>query len=211
MRAINLSNTLAVLLLAAALLSAPATVRADQATNLFALKAELRQEAGLGQRIAERAYLTAGAERFSLLVPSGFLARVGDSAELMLVTTNVDRVFTLRIVGRTVSTTQELNPETYRNLIRTAHPEVNFAQEFARAADGRKGLAFDARWSERGNVPRTGRIVFIPSRESILEFAMVCSPEEFASGCQALNTILATFRASDEKGQLHISPLSDKL
>jgi hypothetical protein len=211
MQAIDLPRTLLAAFWAAAVISGPPTATAETTTNSYPLRAELRQEAGLGQRVAERAYLTAGTERFALLVPAGFLARVGNQAELTLVTTNLDRVFSLRIVGRKASMGEEPNSEMCRNFIRGTHPDVSFGQEFTRIGDGRRGPAFDAHWTERGNVARTARVVFIPSRESLLEFAMVCSPEQFTSGCQALNTILATFRASDDKGELHISPLSDKL
>lgn len=210
MPAIN-QATLVRALLVVSLAAGLGAAKAQSFTNVPVLAAELRSEAGPGQLKAERAYLSAGAEKFSLLVPTGFLARSGDPSRLMLITTNLDRVFTLRLVQRAGTGGPAETTEGCRSLILSAHPYAKITQEFSRVGDGRRGPAFDANWIEPGGVGRSARIIFVPSRENVLEFAMVCSPEKFTAGCQALNTILATFRASDENGHLHISPLSDRL
>jgi hypothetical protein len=211
MRAINSLALLMSGLAAVTLTTANAKAEDASSTNFLALRAELRQEPGPGQVPAERAYLTAGTERFSFLLPAGFRGRAGDAACLTLVTTNHDRVFTFRILQPGTAEAQPVTLEVGRGMVFRGHPGAKIAQEFSRVVDGRTGPAFDAEWIEPGGVARKARVAFIPARNSLLEFAMVCSPEKFPNGCQAMNTIFATFRASDEKGELHISPLSDRL
>ena len=214
MQAIKLLKLLERYLLMVALVGQAAQAREtsdNSSTNQPVFLAELREESGIGQSVANRAYVTAGVERFSLLVPPGFRGRASDPSRMTLVTTNFDRVFCMRSAGPIPLDGQPLDPETCRRSIITAHPGAKILQEFSRTADGRSGPVFDAEWTESGGVGRRARIAFIPSRRSILEFSMLCSPDVFERGCQALNTIFATFRASDEKGELHISPLSDKL
>ncbi len=214
MRAINLSRWIqssAAILALAAQISRADSIPSDSKTNALVIQAELRQETGLGQSLAERAYITFGKEKFALLVPSGFRGHISEANRMTLVTANFDRLFALRVVEPLASEDQPLRPEGLRQRVLEAHPGARILAELSRVADGRVGPAFDVEWIEGGKVPRRARVAFIPSHDSLLEFSMVCSPEVFDTGCQALNTIFTTFRASDGKGELHISPLSDKL
>jgi hypothetical protein len=213
MRATEQFSIMPIRLFILLLVGTVAPVRADSPTaesptNAAPATVEMRQELGAGQSVSERAYLNMGLERFALLVPHGFRGRATAAVPLMLITTNSGCVFTLRSLGPLED--NQLDPERARARVLTTYDNGQIVQEFSRAVNGRTAFLFDVSRLEQG-VPRKVRIAYLPSRQQLLQLCMSCNQDDFARGCQALNTIFATFRIGDEKGELRVSPLSDRL
>jgi hypothetical protein len=206
-------------LIAAALLScwlpAGSASGAESAWNCTSnappLQVEVRHEGGPGLSAANRVYVTAGTNKFAFQLPVGFRLETGDPQKITLVSADYNSLLTWRILGPVPSATPESASATYRELLMERHPGGKIIEEFTRPAVGRRGPAFDVRWSASTGGPRDERIVFIPALAGVMEFSLVSSPEKFKAAQPELDLLLLSFRASDAKGKLVVPLLSDKL
>jgi hypothetical protein len=180
-------------------------------TNSCALLAETRHEEGPGQLPADRAYLRAGTNRFCFLIPSGLKLETWSDGRVALVTRDYNCQIVFRIAGPPLLEGSELNPDSCSQWIVAEHATAQILKQFSAFADSRQGPAYEVGLTGTAGAPRRGEIAFIPSRVGILEFSLLCSPENFEAARRQLHTVMLTFRASDARGELHISPLSDKI
>jgi hypothetical protein len=213
MRAIRtIFQALAVLAIAGATLpGAPAAEPGMHSqTNALLLAAELRHEEGPGLLPADRAYIVAGTNKYSLLIPAGLKLETWNEGAVALVSRDYNCQITFRLRLLPPEGT-ELSVDLCRARLLEEFPAARIIKSFSAFADSRQGTAFEVELPGPAGSWRHGQIAFIPSRAAVLEFSLSCVPEKFESSRQQLSTVMLTFRASDEKGQLHVSPLSDKL
>ncbi len=180
-------------------------------TNTGALTAEIRHEEGPGLLPADRAYVRAGTNNFAFVVPPGLKLETWTDGRVALVTRDYGRQIVFRLVAPAMPDGSELNPDTCCQWIMAEHPEAQILKRFSAFADSRAGPAYEVGLTGTAGAARRGEITFIPSRVGILELSLVCNPEDFEAARRQLHTVMLTFRASDARGQLHISPLSDKI
>ena len=180
-------------------------------TNAPPLEAELRHEEGPGQLPADRVYITAGTNKFSFLIPSELKLQTSNERVVNLSTRDLDCQISFRLAWFQPPSGSELSAEFCQKRLLAAFPSARIIKSFASFADSRTGVAFELELPGPAGSWRHGQLAFIPSHAGLLEFSLSCSPGKFDSGRQKLSTVMLTFRASDEKGQLHISPLSDRL
>jgi hypothetical protein len=179
-------------------------------TNALALSAETRHEEGPGLLPADRAYVRAGTNKFAFLVPTGLKLETWSDGRVALVSRDYSRKITFRIVGPPEPAGIEAGSESWFRRVTAQYPQAKIIKAFSAFADSCRGPAYEIAFVESASL-RRGQVAFIPCRVAVLEFSLVCSPEDFEAARQQLNTILLTFRSSDPNGELHISPLSDKL
>jgi hypothetical protein len=214
MQAIKRINLIAVTLLPLWLLAGPAGAAEPAwscATNAPPLRVEVRHEGGPGLSAANRAYVTAGTNKFAFQLPDGFRLETADPQKVTLVSADYNSLLTWRILGPVPSETPELASAACRELLMERHPGGKIIEEFTLPSLGGRGPAFDVRWNATGGGPRDERIVFIPALAGVLEFSLVSSPEKFKTAQPELDTLLLTMRASDANGKLVVPVLSDKL
>ena len=188
---------------------------ADPVASPFAestpLSVEVKHEAGPGLLPANRAYVTAGTNKFAFLLPDGFRLDQSDPCRVALVSSDFACLLTLRIIGALPPGAEGPDAGACRKQVLTEHPGAKILEEFSRSAANRSGPAFDFRWSASTKLERHALAAFIPSQAGILEFRLVSSLEKFEASRAAFNSLLLTFRASDANGRLSIVPLSDRL
>jgi hypothetical protein len=209
MQAIKFFALLAGISSAAGCISSAAEGAGAGAGSAPTMTAEVRQESGPRQLPAQRAYLAVGTNRFAFLVPDGFRADFSQPQRLQLLSADYTSLLSVRISD--VVAVGEPDPNVCRQMLLARHPGAKILEQFSRIVAGRRGPAFDLEWSAPGGLVRSERIEFIPSNAGVFEICVVSSPERFAAGQQALNTVLLTFQASDAKGQLKVVPLPDRI
>jgi hypothetical protein len=180
-------------------------------TNATAVAAEIRHEEGPGLLPADRAYVMAGTNKFAFLVPAGLKLETWSERVVALVSRDYSSQIAFRLVGPLPADGSELNTDTYSSKLLGEHPGARIVTSFSAFADSHRGPAYEVELPGLAGSWRRGEIAFIPSQAAVLEFSLICTPENFEAARQQLNTVMLTFRASDAHGQLHISPLSDKL
>jgi hypothetical protein len=181
------------------------------ATNSPPLQVEVRHEGGPGMAAANRAYVTAGTNKFAFLMPDGFRLETADPQKVTLVSADYNCLLTWRILGPVPPESPDLDPASCRELLLECHPGGKIVEEFTLPALGRRGPAFELRWNAKGGAPRYERVVFIPALAGVLEFSLVSSPEKFKAAQPEFDLLLLSFRASDANGKLVVPVLSDKL
>jgi hypothetical protein len=191
--------------------AAPFEYNSGSGTNLPPLMAAVRHEEGPGLLPADRVYATAGTNRYSFLTPPGYKMEPLGVGGIALVNRDYSCQITFRLVGPPPLKDTEISPETCTERILAEHPGAKVQSTFSSIADSRRGPAFEFQCTGTAGSWCRGQTAFIPSWNAVLEFSLVCSPEKFDAARSQLNTVMLTFRASDPKGELHISPLSDKL
>jgi hypothetical protein len=181
------------------------------ASNPPPMRVEVRYEGGPGLSPANRAYVTAGTNKFAFQMPAGFRLESADPQKVTLVNADYNCLLSWRILGPVPPESPGLDPASYRELLLERHPGGKIIEEFTLPALGRRGPAFDLRWNAKGGAPRYERDVFIPALAGVLEFSLVGSPEKFKAAQPEFHLLLLSFRASDANGKLVVPMLSDKL
>jgi hypothetical protein len=180
-------------------------------TNLPPLAAIMRHEEGPGLLPSDRVYATAGTNKFSFVVPPGYKMETWSDGRVALVNQDYSSQITFRLAGPPPADGSELNPDACSERVLAEYPGAKIIKGFSAIADSRRGPAFEFQCNGTAGALRRAQIAFIPSWSAVVEFSLACSPEKFDAVRQQLNTVMLTFRASDPKGELHISPLSDKI
>jgi hypothetical protein len=181
------------------------------ASNPAPMRVEVRLEGGPGMSPANRAYVTAGTNKFAFQMPAGFRLETADPQKVMLVSGDFNCLLTWQILGPVPTGSPDLDPASYRELLLERHPGGKIVEEFNLPALGRRGPAFDLRWNAKGGAPRYERVVFIPALAGVLEFSLVGSPEKFKAAQPDFDLLLSSFRASDANGKLVVPVLSNRL
>ena len=180
-------------------------------TNPPPVSAQVRHEEGPGLLPADRVYVTIGTEKFAFLGPAGYKLEQSSGRVVTMATADYNCQITFRLAATVPADGGELNTDAYSATVLEAFPGATIVRTFSAFAEGRQGPAFEIQLRGADGAARRGRVAFIPSRRSVLQFSLTCGSEKFEEASRAFNTVMLTFRASDAHGDLHISPLSDKL
>jgi len=180
-------------------------------TNPPPVSAQVMHEEGPGLLPADRAYVNIGADKFAFVVPSGFKLEPSTGRVVTMVSADYSCQISFRLAGAVPGDESALSPESYSSKVLEDFSGAKIVRTFSAIADSRRGPAFEIQLPGPSGSSRQGRVAFIPSRAAMLEFSLVCTSEKFENACRQFSAVMLTFRASDAKGELHISPLSDKL
>jgi hypothetical protein len=213
MQAIKCFHRIIASLLPLGLVAWPATAEepASVGANPPPVRVEVRHEGGPGLSAVDRAYVTAGTNKFGFQMPAGFRLVPSDEEKLTLVSADYNCLLTWRNLGHVLPGSSELDPAQCRELLLQRQPGAKVLEEFSLNALGQRGPAFDLRWNASGGTPRRERVVFIPGLAGIMEFSLVSSLEKFDAAMPKFDLLLLTFRASDANGKLEMPVLSDRL
>jgi len=180
-------------------------------TNWPSFAAEVRHEEGPGVFPTERAYVMIGTNRCAFVVPAGLHLSVPVQNDVTLLSADFDSILTVRVVDRPGVDPGDPTPTALRGSLLYEHPGAAILDTFSLVAEGRRGPALDAGWSDPGGISRRVRVTWIPAPGGLLEFCVVCPAKDFAECQRRLSTVLLTFRSADASGKLHLPVLSDKL
>src|ERR1051325_11165075 len=119
-------------------------------------------------------------------------------------------LISVRLIGSMTGADKPFDGAAARRLLAEEHPDATVETEFGMTAANSSGPAFEILWGS-GVLARASRVGFVPLRAGIIEFSVDASPRNLGPSLGDLNSIILTFRASDESGKLEATPLSDKL
>ena len=176
-----------------------------------AFSAEVRHEEGPGLLPSDRLYVTASTNKYALLIPAGFKLQARNDRTITLSAGGSGIQISFRIAGMLPSDGSELNVDAYAARLLEEHPGAKIVKTFSASADSRSGPAFELGIPGPSNLWQRGIVAFVPSRSCVVEFSVICNGEHFEAARHHLSTVMLTFRASDAHGELHITPLSDKI
>lgn len=209
-----------VTLLQVGLMISPAQVEnptandSGDATNRVALVTTLTAEKVRDLPPITRAYLTAGTNKFSFLIPRGFRLDAASDDKIVMTAKDLGTFIELRrfdaLEFTPNSTNRSAASKVYRKLLLQEHAEARIRSEFSRTAADRRGLGYDFDWHLTGSVVQSARAVFIPTDAGIFQFKLVTKPKNFRAATYKLNNLLLSFCASKD-GQLDVAHLSSKL
>src|SRR5664279_4247201 len=133
MQAIKRFNLFVVTSLSLWLLAGPAGA-ADTgwscASNTPPLRVEVRYEGGPGMSAANRAYVTAGTNKFVFQMPAGFRLETADPQKVTLVSADYNCLLTWRILGPVPAASPDLDPAACRELLLERHLGGQILEEF---------------------------------------------------------------------------------
>jgi hypothetical protein len=170
----------------------------------------IKTQGGPGQIPASRAYITAGTNKFAFLVPGEFKLAGCDPQKVTLMKRDGSCLISVRVVGPPPGNGKPFDCAAARELLKEEHPDANISREFGMAAGGASGPAFEIQWGT-GVLTRSSHVGFIPFRAGLLEFSVDASADKLAPSLGDFNSVILTFRASDENGKLEATPLSDSI
>jgi len=218
-RSIILAAILSCSVVGAKLMAASSAVEKDpgtakpndsNSTNPPPISVAVKFEGGPGQISTCRAYITAGTNKFAFLVPDEYKLASSDAQRATLIKADGSAVMTIRVLSSLADSGKEFDGAAARALVYEEHPDATIITEFGMMAANASGPAFEIFWGA-GSVTRASRVGFVPLRAGIIEFSLDTSPKKLPPSLGDLNSLILTFRASDENGKLEPTPLSDRL
>jgi hypothetical protein len=161
----------------------------------------------VGHEQVIRQLLSCGTNKFVFVVPSGLWTETTPEGGIVLTTGDMSYFVSLRIVAP-----PPVKPKTREALqerIASKYAGASGLEEFTASVADQEGMGFQL----RQDLPKVGsrliRILWVPFKAGVMEFALNADAKNAAAGRAALDMILLTFR-SNEQGQLEIVARSDK-
>jgi hypothetical protein len=134
-------------------------------------------------------------KKFSFIPPNRWSVKVdGAKKTIHLVPQDLKAGLTLRIVPEPAEAVPELNPEALRERILEKYPGAILTHEFACAAGGRSGLAFELERVVQGDTRAAGRIAFVPYEGGMLELELVTPAGKLDDYHIRFSRMLSSFR-----------------
>lgn len=156
----------------------------------------------IGWEQVRRVFMSCGTNEFLSAVPQGLRVEIATD-KVTLVSTDATYFLTFRILDKAVTDPNLTRLDSYRQLALNQFPDSKVLEEFSQTAAGRRGPAFELRWTAAGASERVSRMAFIPSAAGILEFSLNADLKKSAAGQSAFTLLLRTFR-SIEDGKVEI-------
>jgi hypothetical protein len=161
----------------------------------------------VGHEQVIRQLITSGTNKFVFVVPNGLRTETAPEGMIGLASGDMSYYVSLRIVAPT-----PVNPaisEALHERITSQYAGASSLEEFTASVADREGTGFQL----RQELPKVGgrliRILWVPFKAGVMEFALNADARNAAAGRAALDMILLTFR-SNERGRLEIVQHSDK-
>lgn len=165
-------------------------------TNAPALKVDVRRNVE-GTYIPYRfAFITAGAEKFTFLIPESYRVDTTDPAKVKLASADFSVMIIVGMNGGSVGT--KLESAALRARVQANYPDAVINTEQTIGANGQTAPAIDFTWKADTGVTRKSRTAYIPSTVGLIEFTLTASPEKFEASVSELNLVLLTFRSGKD-------------
>jgi hypothetical protein len=161
----------------------------------------------VGREQVIRQFISSGTNEFVFVVPDGLRRQTAPEGMIVLTAGDMSYFMSLRIVAP-----PPVKPgirEALQDRIAGKYAGAKSLEEFTVSVADRAGTGFQLRQElpELGN--RLVRILWVPFKAGVMEFALNADAKNAAAGRAALDMILLTFR-SNERGRLEIVERSDK-
>ena len=161
----------------------------------------------VGHQQVMRELLRSGTNEFMFVVPEGLRTETAPDGMIMLITGDMSYYLSLRVVAPPPAGLDL--KEALRKRIANQYAQVSNLQEFTTTVADREGTGFQL----RQELPKVGRrlirILWVPFKAGVLEFALNANNNNASAGQEAFDMIVLTFR-SNERGRIEIVRHSDK-
>ena len=161
----------------------------------------------VGHEQVIRQFIRSGTNQFVFVVPDGLRTQTAPDGSILLTAGDMSYHVCLRIAAPLAA-----NPEIREALqerIAGKYAGATSLEGFTVSVADREGTGFQLRQElpEVGN--RLVRILWVPFKAGVMEFALNADAKNATAGRAALDMVLLTFR-SNERGRLEIVERSDK-
>ena len=187
-------------------LTAPAQAQ-DSAGTSVPLQVSMRREAAPFVEPRYTAMISAGKEKFAVLVPDGYYLR-GDpsSGTFTLATAEGNSSVSLAMLPPLSFDAPPLNADTCRDWVLRDYFGGKITQEFSASNAAGRGPGFDLQWKTSGGFLQCKRVLYISTGAGILKFTATSSSNNFDSVKSVLTRMLLTFHQGAD-GVLKIPPV----
>jgi hypothetical protein len=163
-------------------------------TNLPVLKLDVRRDVE-GTYIPYRyAFVTAGAEKYTFLIPEACRVDTSDPAKIKLASPDYSTMIVLGL-ARAFTGKGKPDPAALRNHVLIEHPDAVINDEQALSAVGQMAPVVDFTWKTETGIARKTRTFFVSVPGGLMEFNLTASPDKFEIGLSQLNLVVLTFRS----------------
>jgi hypothetical protein len=161
----------------------------------------------VGHEQVIRQLIRSGTNEFMFVVPEGLRSQTPSEGIIVLTSKDMGYYLSIRIVGPAPA--KPGLKEALRERIASEYPQVSSLEEFTTTVADREGPGFQL----RQELPKVGgrliRILWVPFKAGVLEFALNVDTKKASAGQAALDMILLTFR-SNERGKIEVVNRSER-
>ncbi len=165
-------------------------------TNQPALKVDVRANVEGAFMPYRYAFVTAGSDKYTFLVPDRYRVDPSDPASVKLISPDCSCFIVIGVRGAGVLPRGHMTPESLRAYVSDHYFDVTIKGDEVVSAGGNSAPALDFNWKAVAGITRSTRTAFIPTANGTLEFTLTTSPEQFPEGLNQLNLVMLTFRTS---------------
>ena len=179
------------------------------ATNPPVLRTLIRSEEVLDATNAkplQRAFFSAGTNRFAFVVPEDFKLDASFSGKIILTSPDYNCFITVQLVGPATGAAG-LVVDSFRNQALEEFPLGAISNEFELRAAQHSGPAYELHWNNASGSPQVACVGFVPSAGGVLKFSLLSNSEKYPESQMNFRCLLRSFQ-SNEGGQLEILPVS---
>lgn len=178
----------------------PGTIHAgDPETAGKPLQVALMQEAAEFAVPYYDAFITAGENKFTFVVPQGFRLK-GDPAKgrLTLGTLEGDSFISFSILSSGSINGTQMDKEACRALVLKQHTGGKILKECSGGVCGGTGQGFDIVWKATEDLCEYERVVFVPTAFGLFEFTAASGSNAFPQCKANLGLVMTSFRAGTD-------------
>jgi hypothetical protein len=161
----------------------------------------------VGHEQVIRQLLSSGTNKFVFVVPAGMRTEPARDGAIVLTAGDMSYYVSLRTAAPFPVNAQIR--QALRERIAGQYAGANSLEEFTVGVADQEGTGFQLRQELLGVGSRLVRILWVPFKAGVMEFALNADTKNSAAGRAALEMILLTLR-SNERGRLEIVAHSDK-
>lgn len=145
------------------------------------------------------AFVTAGEDKFTFVVPQGFRLK-GDpgAGRLLLCNPEGDCALSFTIVKNGENQGEPMSAEALQAAVLKLHPHAVMLKEFSASTISQCGPGVDIQWKAEGEIYQCERLSLIRTSYGTFIFTACSSRRRFSEAQSDIGLIMATFRASKD-------------
>ena len=186
--------------------TSPAEPARSPATLRTLLKSEEVPDATNAKPI-QRAYFSAGTNRFAFVVPADFKLDASNPGKLVMTSPDYDCFISVQLVNPATHEAGALVMESFRNQALDDFPGAVITGELGLHAANQSGPAYELRCKNFNGARQLACVGFVPSGAGVLKFSLLSNAEKYPEHQTNFRCLLRSFQ-SNESGKLEIAPVS---
>jgi hypothetical protein len=161
----------------------------------------------VGHEQVIRELIRSGTNEFMFVVPEGLQTRTPSEGMIMLTSRDMRYYLSIRIIGPAPA---KLGlKDALQERIAIEYPQASNVEEFTTTVADREGTGFQLRQELPQVATRLIRVIWVPFKAGVLEFALNADANSASAGQGAFDMILLTFR-SNERGKIEVVKRSER-